>query len=97
MFNNISEKLKELAGANFALGIIVAVVWCIVAIINEDDDFVPLVLPWLLGGMVSIFIISMFIYAFGQLVGDVREIKEKMLCETASDSDAKKADELPEL
>lgn len=69
MFNNIGQKLKKLAKAYCGIGISVCIIGGIV-LLSIDDDW-ELILAGILTavfGSLFSYVISMFIYGFGQLI-----------------------------
>jgi predicted RNA-binding Zn-ribbon protein involved in translation (DUF1610 family) len=74
MFDNIGEKLKNLAKVIFFIEAIITVIIGLVYM-GTDEDFVFLGLIFIIVGPLTALISSWFLYAFGQLVDDIHALR----------------------
>ena len=75
MYDNIGGKIKGLAKTMFIVEAIGAVIMGI-ALLTTDDDFILAGLLTLFCGPIVAWIGSWILYAFGELVEDVRDIRD---------------------
>lgn len=74
MFDDIGEKIQTIAGVVFILAVIGAVIGGGYMIIKDHQRLLGAVV--LLGGLVGAYILSAFIYGFGELIDNSAWIEE---------------------
>ena len=77
MYQNIGSKIQAVAVATFVLGAIATIILGFVLL--ADDATMVFGLLSLFGGPIVAWISSWFMFAFGQLVEDVREIAIRII------------------
>lgn len=77
MFENIGNKIMLLAKIIAWIGIIISIISGFVIMVSQEELFFGFITGGL--GVLFSWIGSFMIYAFGQLVDDVSEIREKTL------------------
>lgn len=75
MFSEIDFKIKILAKIILIVGILASFIGFVSILINDSDLIVAAVLT-LIGGLISTFILSILIYAFGELLENVCQIEK---------------------
>ena len=93
MFNNPGKKIKILATVMFWLEVVGSVITAIVMAANDDPVFL-LLAP---AGFASAWLLSLFVYAFGELVEKATSIDEKMDNKSAPVQPVKEVEDLPEI
>ena len=74
MFNNIGEKIKSFAKAAFFVEVIAAIISAIVLYIEYEEFWCILIA---LGGIPTVWILSMLVYGFGEIIVKLTEIKNQ--------------------
>lgn len=74
MFSNIGEKLKGWARAYFVISVVVAVI-AVIATFIIDLFLFPAIVGVAIGVVLSAWIVSLILYAFGEFVANSKESK----------------------
>lgn len=74
MYGDVGNKIKNLAVISFFLETIAAIITGI-ALMTSDDDFVPVGILVLCTGPIAAYVMSLFIFAFGELVNKACDIE----------------------
>lgn len=89
MYNNIGKKIKGLAFGIFILEAIASVITGI-GLIASDDDLIPIGIIILSSGPFVAYFVSLFVYAFGELVDKTCDVERNTRSgERKSDTQAK--------
>ena len=91
LFNHVGRTLQKWAIIFLILEVISCIFWAIVA----EDLYLSVFI--LLGGIGAVFLTSYPIYAFGQIVEDIHEMRNDMKKNTQTSPNRIDADELPDL
>ena len=75
MYDNIGGKIKGLAKATFIIGIIGAIIVGIVMMVSSDEILIFLGLVVMFIAPVIVWISSLFLYGFGELIDKVSDIE----------------------
>ena len=94
MFNNPGKKIKILATVMFWLEVVGSVITAIVLSAEAEDAIYLLLAP---AGFASAWLLSLFVYAFGELVEKATSIDEKMDKKSAPVQPTKEVEDLPEI
>ena len=84
MFDNIGAKIKKLATVTCWIEIIGSVLTAIIMLAEDEDLFIEVGLPLLIGGPLVAWIGAFFLYGFGQLIENSDKTVEQLLIMNAS-------------
>lgn len=88
MYNNIGKKIKSLAFGAFIVEAIAAVITGII-LMTIDDGLIGTGVLVMLGGPISAYVVSLFIYAFGELIDKACDIERNTRGEKKPEAQAK--------
>ena len=97
MYDNISEKIKSLAGATFALGAFMSIILGVWLISIEHTITVPLGIIIIVVGPVASWASSWMIYGFGELIENTSDLKSSVQPQKKPTNKKPVEDKLPEL
>lgn len=86
LFRNIGKKIKLLVKVIFWVGVavstIVAIVSFVLAVLPQyrpvSTQFAKAGIIWLIGGPIAMWVFCAFLYAYGELVDNTSEIKDRL-------------------
>lgn len=86
LFRNIGKKIKLLTKVIFwvgvAISVIAAIVLFVLALLPQylplSQGFATVGIIWLIGGPIAMWVFCAFLYAFGELVDNTSEIKDRL-------------------
>ena len=77
MYDNIGEKIKNLALLIFVIGVIVSVIAGVAILLLDSEIFIVLGILIIVAGSFIAWISSCFAYGFGELIDKTGETEEK--------------------
>ncbi len=86
LFRNIGKKIKLFVKVKFWVGVavstIAAIVLFVLALLPQylpfSQEFATVGIIWLIGGPIAMWLSCAFLYAYGELVDNTSEIKDRL-------------------